>query len=250
MSMFNSTNGNYSLHLVRWAALSIGVMIVLSYLVGLAHKHAPTPAPTVVRAATLAKPGVPAGAATLALPAGPILLPAQQVPAGLESSRAQVSLASSPSAQAPWTRLGLAVIASPTASFQTVTPAALSAVAPSSGLMRLRWRGWIEAKRAGTYVLAARIDGGPADALTLHIDGIASPVLQMHRSCGLWGQCPPAPTTGAGSVALAAGWHEVEATATADVGSKADVTLYVRGPGSATPRVLVPSWPPGKGGAQ
>ncbi|MBW8075266.1 MULTISPECIES: hypothetical protein [Metallibacterium] len=255
MSMFNSsTNGNHSLHLVKWAALSIGVMIVLSYAVGFMKHHAPA----VVRSAPAmalshaTAPAAPAHASTLVLPAGPITLPAQPAPAGLARGHAQIALASAPSLQSQWTSLGSAIIASQTASFETVVPPSLSAVAPSAGLMRLRWHGWIRAKAAGTYVLAARIDGGPVESLALRLDGIASPVLTMQRSCGLWGQCPSAPTTAAGSVALAAGWHEIAATITSYVGSKADATLYMRAPGSATPSVLVPAWPvaAGKGGAK
>ena len=257
MSMFNSsTNGNHSLHLVRWAALSIGVMIALSYVIGLMNSHAPAPAPVPAPAMALshttapAALAAPARASTLALPAGPILLPAQPAPAGLARGHAQIALASAPSLQSPWTSLGSAVIAAPTASFATVVPHALAAVAPSSGLMRLRWHGWIRAKTAGEYTLAARIDGGPVESLALRLDGIASPVLTMQRDCGLWGQCPSAPTTAAGSVALSAGWHEIAATVTSYVGSKADATLYMRAPGAATPAVLVPAWPAIKGGAR
>ena len=115
--------------------------------------------------------------------------------------------------------------------------------------MRLRWRGWIDAPTAGTYTLAARIDGGGVGALDLRVDGVTSPVLSMRRLCGLWGDCPATPTTGAGSVALAAGWHEVEATIKVDAGSKADVTIYMRAPGASAPTVLIPSWPAGAGGA-
>ncbi|MHB1537481.1 MAG: hypothetical protein ACYCYN_03080 [Solirubrobacteraceae bacterium] len=254
MSMFRSTNGNHSLHLVRWAALSIAVMIVLSYAVGFMKHHAPAvvqPAPAAALTHTTAPTApAPAPVSTMTLPAGPITLPAQPAPAGLARGHAQIALASAASLQSPWTSLGSALVASPTASFETVVPPSLSAVAPSAGLMRLRWRGWIRVKIAGTYTLAARLDGGPVQDLTLNIDGVASPVLTMSRSCGLFGQCSSAPTTDAGSVALAAGWHEIAATITTYVGSRADVTLYMRAPGAATPAVLVPAWPAVKGGAK
>lgn len=252
--MFGPTNGRHSMHLVRWAALSIGTMLALSYAVGF-FRHATssaTPAPERVaalpKATATTKPTqagtpAPAPASTMALPAGPITLPGQPAPAGLQTGHAQITLASAPTPQAPWTTLGAAVVASPTASFQTVAPPALSAVAPSAGLVRLHWRGWIDAPTAGTYTIAARIDGGQVDSLALRFDGVASPVLTVQRSCGLWGECPTAPTTGAGSVALAAGWHEIEASVTTYAGAKADVTLYSRAPGASTPEVLVPSWP-------
>lgn len=257
--MSGNTNGRHSLHLVKWAALSVGTMIVLSYLVGFVHHPAtrPAPAPALARASlskATAKPmaaatASPAQASSMALPAGPILLPAQPEPARLARGRAQISMASAPAPLAPWTNLGAAIVTAPTASFETVAPRALAAVAPSAGMMRLRWRGWFDAPAAGGYTLAARVDGGPVSSLALRVDGVAAPVLQMQRDCGLWGQCPPAPTTAAGSVALAAGWHEVQATITTYVGSKADLTLYMRAPGSPVPVVLVPSWPMGKAGA-
>jgi hypothetical protein len=146
--------------------------------------------------------------------------------------------------------LGAAIITAPTASLVTVAPRALSAVAPSSGIVRLRWRGWIDAQTAGSYTLAASVSGGAVGALDLRVDGVAAPALSMRRLCGLWGNCPSTATTGAGSVALAAGWHEIEATVKTDAGSKADITLYMRSPGSDAPVVLVPSWPSqGKAGA-
>lgn len=256
--MFGNTNGRHSMHLVRWAAISIGTMIVLSYLVGFVHNHTasrPASAPglaTLPKAAAkpmAAAPALPARASTMALPAGPITLPAQPAPAGLARGHAQIAMASAQAPIAPWTSLGAAVVASPTASFQTIAPRALATVAPSAGMMRLRWRAWFDAPAAGSYTLAARLDGGPVSSLALRVDGVAAPVLTMARNCGLWGQCSPAPTTDAGSVALAAGWHQVQATITTYVGSKADVTFYMRAPGAAAPVVLVPSWPAGKAAA-
>ena len=251
--MFSKTNGRHSLHIVRYAAIGIAVMLGLSYVIGFFQHHAPTsttPAPAQHVAPAPAPTGAaPAHASTMALPSGPITLPPQPAPAGLMPGHAQIALASAPSQQAPWTDLGAAVVASPTASLTTTAPRALAAVAPSSGIVRFRWRGWIDAQTAGTYTMAASISGGGVGALTLRVDGIASPVLSMSRNCGLWGDCPTTPTTGAGSVALAAGWHEVAVTIKTDAGSRADVTLYMRAPNEAAPTVLVPSWPAAAGGA-
>ena len=250
--MFNHTNGRHSLHIVRYAAITIAIALGLSYVVGFFQHHAPTvstPAP--VQHATPAPAGAaPAHASTMTLPAGPITLPPQPAPAGLMPGHAQIALASAPSQQAPWTDLGAAVVSAPTASLVTTAPRALAAVAPSSGIVRYRWRGWIQAPVAGSYTLAARIDGGGVGNLALRMDGVASPVLSMSRNCGLWGDCPATATTGAGSVALAQGWHQIEATIKVDAGSRADVTLYMRAPGSDAPVVLVPSWPAAAGGAK
>ena len=252
--MFNHTNGRHSLHIVRYAAITIFIMLGLSYVVGFFQHHsAPTTPATPAHVAPAPAPAgaAPAHASTMALPVGPVTLPPQPAPPGLIPGHAQIALASAPSQQAPWTDLGAAVVASPTASLVTTAPKALSAVAPSSGIVRLRWRGWIDATASGTYTLAARIDGGGVGALDLRVDGVTSPVLSMRRLCGLWGDCPATATTGAGSVALAQGWHEVETTIKTDAGSKADVTLYMRSPGASAPVVLVPSWPvAGAGGAK
>jgi hypothetical protein len=251
--MFSNTNGRHSLHLVRYAAITIFVMLGLSWIVGFFQHHTPTTASTPTPHATPATPApsgaAPAHASTMAVPSGPVTLPAQPVPPGLIPGHAQIALASAPDQQAPWTSLGAAVVIAPTASLTTSAPRALSPVAPSTGIVRFRWRGWIDAPAAGTYTLAVSISGGVVGALDLRIDGIASPVLSMRRLCGLWGNCPTTPTTGAGSVALAAGWHEVVVTIKTDAGSKSDITLYMRAPGAGSPVVLVPSWPTGKGGA-
>ena len=248
--MFKNTNGRHSLHIVRYAGVTIAIMLGLSYVVGFFQHHAPT-TPATPAHVTQAPAGAasPARASTMALPSGPITLPPQPMPPSLMPGHAQISLASAPSQQAPWTALGTATVAAPTASLVTVAPRALAAIAPSSGIMRLRWRGWFNAPVAGTYTMAASISGGAVGALTLRVDGVASPVLDMRRDCGLWGDCPTNATTGAGSVALAAGWHEVETTIKTDAGSKADITIYMRAPNEAAPTVLMPSWP-AAGGAK
>ena len=242
--MFKNTNGRHSLHLVRYAAITIAVMLGLSWVVGFfQHRAAPTTTPTPAHATPAPAGAAPAHASTMTVPAGPITLPPQPAPAGLMPGHAEIAMASAPSQQAPWTDLGAAVVTAPTASLVTVAPRALAAIAPSSGIVRYRWRGWIDAPTAGSYMLAARIDGGAVGALTLRVDGIASPVLAMSRMCDLMGVCPTTPTTSAGSIALSAGWHEIETTIKTDVGSKADITIYMRAPGSDAPTVLMPSWP-------
>ena len=249
--MFSKTNGRHSLHIVRYAAITIAIALGLSWIIGFFQHHAPTSTPAAPAhvAPAPASAASPAHASTMAVPSGPVTLPPQPAPPGLVQGHAEIALASAPSQQSPWTSLGAAVVTAPTASLVTTAPKALSAVAPSSGIVRYRWRGWFSAPAAGTYTLAARIDGGGVGNLALRVDGIASPVLSMRRSCGLWGDCPTTATTGAGSVALAQGWHEVVATIKTDAGSRADVTLYMRAPGADAPVVLVPSWPAAAGGA-
>ena len=251
--MFNHTNGRHSLHIIRYAAITIAIALAFSYVVGFFQHHAPTSTPAPAHHAVPAPAGAPAPAhaSTMAVPAGPVTLPPQPMPPGLVQGHAEIALASAPNQQAPWTDLGAATVTAPTASLVTVAPKALSAVAPSSGIVRFRWRGWFSAPAAGTYTLAASISGGGVGDLALRVDGVASPILSMRRSCGLWGDCPATATTGAGSVALSAGWHEVVATIKVDAGSKSDITLYMRAPNAAAPVVLMPSWPvAGAGGAK
>lgn len=248
--MFGNTNGRHSIHILRYAVIVTVIALGLSWIVGFFEHHAPASAPTstapVPAHATPAPVGAasaPAHASTMIMPTGPITLPAQPLPAGLMPGHARIAIASAPDQQGPWTALGAAVVAAPTASLTTAAPRALAMVAPTTGLMRLRWRGWFDAQIAGSYTLAAQINGGGVDMLDLRVDGIASPILTTSRSCGLWGVCPTTPSTGAGSVALAAGWHLIEATIKTDSGTKADLTFYMRAPNSSTPTVLVPSWP-------
>ncbi len=242
------TNGRHSLHLVRYAAISIAVLLAFSWIVGF-FQHATTPAPAPApahapaSAPAQAQPQAgPARAATMALPAGPVILPAQPAPAGLLPRHAEIALATAVNQTGPWTDLGSAIARAPTASLSTVAPAALAAVAPSSGAVRYTYRAWINAPQPGTYTVAASISGAAAN-VSLRVDGLADPVLHAARDCGLWGECPTTATTGAGSVALAAGWHEIDATVSTYAGATADVTLYMRAPGSSAPAVLVPAWP-------
>ena len=253
--MFSKTNGRHSLHIFRYAVATIAIMLGLSYVVGFFQHHATTPAhapaPAPAHHATPAPAGAaPAHASTMVVPSGPITLPPQPAPAGLIPGHAQIALASAPNQQALWTDLGAAVVTAPTASLTTTAPRALAAIAPSSGIVRYRWRGWIQAPTAGNYTLAASISGGVVGDLALRVDGIASPVVSMVRLCNLMGDCPATATTGAGSVVLAAGWHEVVATIKTDAGSQADITIYMRAPGAGTPVVLAPSWPAAAAGVQ
>ena len=187
--MFKNTNGRHSLRIVRYAAIVIFAMLGLSYVVGFFKDHAPTSAPTVTTPTPAHATPAPAGAhaSTMTVPSGPVTLPPQPAPRGLLPGHAQIEIASAPDQQSPWTSLGAAIVTAPTASLVTSAPKALAAVAPTAGIIRLRWRGWIQAPTAGTYTLAASISGGVVGDLALRIDGIASPVLSMRRLCGLWG---------------------------------------------------------------
>ena len=126
--MFKNTNGRHSLHLVRYALITIAVMLGISWIVGLFEHHPARPAPAPVQHVAPAPAGAPAPAraSTMTVPSGPITLPPQPAPAGLMPGHAQIAMASAPNQQSPWTDLGAAVVASPTASLTTVAPRALA----------------------------------------------------------------------------------------------------------------------------
>jgi len=263
MSIFN-TGGRHSLHLVRWAGVVVAFAMALSVITGLftshpAHQATPAPAPAPrIAPAPASRPAVAPGtphvaaepATAPAQPAGPILLPAQQPGGTMRVAHAQIALASG-AAAGPWIDLGDAIVHAPTSSFSTVAPAALRAVAPTTGYARVRWSGWIQAPVAGAYTLAMSVSGGPTQSAAMRVDGVAQPIASATRACGWMGMCSLPTSTAAGSVALAPGWHIVQVTviapASAGAGSQpADVTVYARAPDSGTPAVLVPSWPAAK----
>lgn len=247
-------------HLLKYAALILAIVLILAWLLGLAHHHtrtapvqphpvaaAPVPHPAALAAAHPASAKTAAAAA--ALPVGPITLPAQPAPANLAARHAQIGIASVPSDGGQWVTVGAVAVSAPTASFTTKAPAALSAVAPSDGDEGITWRGWFQAPRAGTYTIAAQVAGAQMEPLTVTVDGIAPPIIKMQRTCGLFGTCPAAPTTAAGVVALAKGWHEITARGTVAAAAPCSVTLYMRAPGSDAPTAIVPAWPLSNGKA-
>jgi len=254
MSIFSgNTNGHHSLHLVRWTAIVVAVWVALSLITGLFNRetsHAArqaAPAPRIAAVATpapasTASPSPARGATTTVAPIalGPALVPPQAPPAHLLPGRARVALASAQHQAGPWVALGAVNVRAPTAVITTRTPKALAAVAPSSGLIRLRWSGWIDATAVGSYTLAVQVAGGPA-TVTVTVDGVQA--VRVARSCGWMGVCPSSPTSGAGSIGLAAGWHEITATAIAPAGQVATATLYEIAPGGAAPTVITTSAP-------
>ena len=248
MGIFNSNGGQHSTHIFRWVA-AVGVTVIglalindMTNNVPIAPATHPAPAAHPAHAATSAATTAPAQ------PAGPILLPAQQPGGTMEHAHARIALASAQAAAGPWVRLGHAVVHAPTSSFSTIAPAALRAVAPSSGYVRVRWTGWINAPTGGTYTLAMSVSGGPTQSAAMTVDGLAQPIASAARECGWMGMCSLPTSTAAGAVALAKGWHivqiEVIAPAAAGAGSEpADVTIYARAPHAGAPAVLAPSWP-------
>ncbi|MCK9367401.1 MAG: hypothetical protein M0P72_09685 [Metallibacterium scheffleri] len=247
MNIFN-TNGHHSMHLFRWVAVVavvIGGIALLNSIVQPTAQPAAQPAPAhpASAPAPAAKP-----ATSTAQPAGPILLPAQAPGGAMRGAHAQIALASAQAAAGPWIDLGDAVISAPTSSFSTIAPSALRAVAPSSGYVRMRWSGWIEAATGGTYTLALSVSGGPTQSASLTVDGMAQPIASAQRACGWMGMCSLPTSTAAGVVALAQGWHIVQVQIIAPVAAGAGeqaayITIYARAPGSGTPAVLVPGWP-------
>lgn len=261
MSNLFQTNGQHSTHLVRWAMLGGGLFIAIALATTIiqditpAPHPAPAPAPVVVphpaAAGTPGKAIKPAAPAVPAVPAGPILLPGQQPGGVMQTAHARLAIASAQVSVGPWTDLGDVEIHAPTASFSTTAPHALVAVAPSSGWIRIRWSGWMQAQAPGTYTVAMSVSGGPAEHAEITVDGIAEPIASAGRVCGWMGQCPVSASTAAGAVALAQGWHLVQVTVIAPAaGSQpAAITVYARAPNSGMPAVIVPSWPAAAGAA-
>lgn len=184
-----------------------------------------------------------------AVQAGPLTLPAQ-TPVGTPiAGHARIAVASAskpPYGSAPvFQSLGHAEVTEKIASFAVMAPKPLAAVAPSAGLLRLRWSSWYQAPVQGSYTLVATIAGGNLRGIELQVDGQQSAVLSGQRSACGWNGCATAATTVAGAVMLAPDWHEVVVSATSDAGEhpRAEVTVYVRAPHAATPAALVPSWP-------
>lgn len=200
----------------------------------------PLPNGTVTAAASVAPPPVQAG---------PLTLPAQTPPGTPVAGRAEISMAGAATppygVRPAFQALGRAQVAEKIASFTVDAPKPLKAVAPSNGLIRLRWRTWLQASKPGAYTVVASIAGGDLRDIEAFVDGQQAPVLQGAREvCNAFNGCPPTATTVAGAAMLAPGWHEieVEAVAAATGAPRPTVTLYVRAPGADAPAALVPSW--------
>ena len=201
-----------------------------------AHPAAPARPATIARATS---------APSTAVALGPVMLPAQPAPAGLHQGYAQRSIASSPAPatygdQPIWTQLAATVEPSATGSWSTAIPAALRAIAPSSGLVQTQITAYVRVATAGAHTLILSVSGGPAKA-ALAIDGQAAPLAQIARACNAFSGCPQANTTGAGSVTLAAGLHVLTVSAQDAVGDPAaTLDVYMRGPGAAMPTAIQP----------
>ncbi len=206
--------------------------------------------------------------------AGSSPLPAQTPPPGLQAGQAQVKVAEfAPDAPRPaW--LGLATVADPAASIPVAVPRALSGEAPSSGIGRVEviWRAWCYAPATGAYTVVIKIAGTHVAVARVHVDGQARNVAEAFR--GFRGEGDAPTTTAAGSVRLAAGWHEItiysggklphdsatvalsrapgtpgdvrreiEVDRTATAAPHTTVTLAIRAPGTSAAVPLVPYWP-------
>lgn len=250
-------------HLERYVALAVATIGAIALALGAAHfiqPHAlPAPvAPTGTRhpALTAVSPVPTAAPAATTAPAssteapavGPVLLPAQPAPAGLQPGRVIRSIAAAAAvtgaAQPDWTALATAGERSTTSSWSTASPRRMAAIAPSTGLLRTRLTGWIQFAHSGTHMLILAVADGPARA-ALTLDGQPQALEQVDRPCNAWtAACPLAPTNAAASIGLATGWHEIEVTAVTDVGAHpAIISLYARGPLASMPAALIPSAP-------
>lgn len=252
------TNGHHSTHLFRWLVIGGGMILALAVATTVVQDltPAPAPAPRVVPhpAAAAGTPHPAVQPAAPVVPTGPILLPGQAPGGHMQDAHAQVAIASAAGSAGPWTDLGDVVVSALTSSFSTRAPHALAAVAPSSGWIRVRWSGWMQAPAAGKYTVAMSVSGGPTQSAEIRIDGVAQPIANAVRACGWMGMCALPTSTAAGSVALASGWHLVQVEVIAPVApatgeQPAGVTVYARAPDSGTPAVIVPSWPAAAGAA-
>lgn len=272
----NSSNHNF-LHtiaaapaLYKWAGAALMVVLVAGWLSSGSGGGAPRPQTEPMMPSLLsglansfptgsltAFPPLPKGrvtdTASVAQPpvqAGPLMLPAQTPPNPPVAGCAEITMAGAalppygvrPAFQA----LGRARVSERVASFAVDAPKPLAAVAPSAGLIRLRWRSWYRAPTAGSYTLVASIAGGDLRDVAASVDGQQAPALEGQREeCSAFTGCPPTATTVAGAAMLAPGWHEIEVEAVADATGtpRPSVTLYVRAPEADSPAALVPSWP-------
>ncbi len=254
MKLAQSHTHNFLLHYGSIAAAGVLIMAAIGWVFSGSHEPplpATYPAPAHVAPVHPAAPARPAtvaratSAPTPAVALGSVMLPAQPAPAGLRQGYAQRAIASSPAPatfgdQPQWTALATTVEPSATGSWSTSIPAALRAIAPSSGLTQTTLTAYVRVAHAGAHVLILSVSGGPTKA-ALVIDGQAAPLAQIARTCSAFGGCPQAPTTSAGSVALATGMHVLTLTTQTAVGdAPATLDIYMRGPGSAMPTAIVP----------
>lgn len=276
--MRNNTNTHNFLHtiaaapaLYKWAGLALLVVLGAGWLSsgssGASRSPRPSNPPSLLSGLSAAMPSgsltafppLPKGtvsgpaATSVAQPpvqAGPLTLPAQTPPGTPVAGRAEIAMAGAElppyGVPASFESLGRAQVIEHVASFAVSAPKPLKAVAPSNGLIRLRWRSWYRAAGAGSTTLVASIAGGDLKSISVLVDGQQAPVLQGSREvCNAFNGCPPTSTTVAGAAMLSPGWHtiEVEAVAAAPGLPRPTVTLYVRAPGADAPTALVPSWP-------
>ncbi len=274
--MPNNTNTHNFLHtiaaapaLYKWAGLALLVVLGAGWLSsGASHSPRPSNPPSLLSGLTAAMPSgsltafppLPNGMITATAPvasppvqAGPLTLPAQTPPGAPVTGHAEIAMAAAVlppyGVPASFESLGRAQVIEHVASFTVSAPRPLKAVAPSNGLIRLRWRSWYRAAGAGSTTLVASIAGGDLRDIEAFVDGQQAPVLQGAREvCNAFDGCPPTATTVAGAATLAPGWHEidVETVAAATGEPRPAVTLYVRAPGAGAPTALAPSWPPSR----
>lgn len=256
--MFN-TNSKTHGFMMRYGGVAAVVVLGIAGFAWVSHPPAlapepqPAPKPAAVHTAqahtaapahpaTIA-PATSAPAPTVAL--GPVMLPAQPAPAGVARGYAQRAIASSPAPavygdRPQWTPLATAAEPAPTGSWSTAVPAALRAIGPSTGLVQTQITAYIRVQQAGAHTLVLSANSGPVRA-SLTIDGQAQPLAIIARTCSAFTGCPATPTTSAGSVALAAGLHQILVTAQTAVGdAPAVLDVYARGPGASMPVAITP----------
>ena len=158
----------------------------------------------------------------------PVPLPARTPPAGLQAGagHAQIEVAEFGPA---WHERVISDSVEPEPS-----AAAFETAAPDT----LFWHAWYRAPVRGTCHIDAKISGGGA-VFVDHRDAMI-----VRRCSGDHGRTAAA-TTATGTVALAAGWHEIsgDVGACAPVELHATVALSIRAPGASAAVSMAPYWP-------
>lgn len=155
----------------------------------------------------------------------PAPLPAQTPPAGLRAGFAQIEVAT----------------LVPRGHERVISDSAepdLAATFKTAAPHTLFWRAWLRVPVRGTYDIAAR-SGGRVLVFVDHHDAM---VVRWRSNCR---GGTAVTTTATGTVALAAGWHEIsgDLVACGPAAQPATVALSIRAPGASAAVPLVPYWP-------
>lgn len=162
-------------------------------------------------------------------------LPARTPPSGLARGYALVAVAAfAPDAIRPAWR-DLATVAEPAARLAVAVP---QAHAGGLGRIAMRWRCWYPAPATGPYTVLVSITGTQVAVAGVRVDGQRRAAEAFHS-----GGADAGTTTAAGTIQLAAGWHQITVAAGGKPAAQSDaVSLSIRAPGAVSAVPLVPYW--------